>query len=46
MKPKKYSSQKTRSQHTYQFFKDRRNDPAWQEEFLRVKTIQRRNFIL
>lgn len=46
MKQKKYSSQKTRSQHTYQFFKDRRNDPAWHADFLRVRTIRRRNFIL
>ncbi|MCP0887035.1 hypothetical protein LB941_06765 [Ligilactobacillus sp. WILCCON 0076] len=46
MKIKKYSSQKTRAQHTYQFFKDRRNDPAWQEDFFRVKAIRRRNFIL
>lgn len=46
MSQKKYSSQKTRSLHTYQFFKDRRNDPAWQEDFLHVKAIRRRNFIL
>jgi len=46
MKAKTYLSEKTRSQHTYAFFKARRNDPEWQADFWRIKYIRRRNTLL
>jgi len=46
MKAKTYLSEKTRSQHTYAFFKARRNDPEWQADFWRIRYIRRRNTLL
>lgn len=39
---KTYFSNKTRAQHTYTFFKDRRDDPEWHDEFVRIRRIRRR----
>lgn len=39
---KTYFSNKTRAQHTYTFFKDRRDDPEWHDEFVRIRIIRRR----
>lgn len=46
MGQQKYSSQRTRTQHTYEFFKERQNDPAWRDDFLRIQAIRRRNRLL
>jgi len=46
MKNKTYLSQKTRSRHTYDFYKARRNDPEWQADFWRIRYIRRRNTLL
>ncbi|MFT8425012.1 MAG: hypothetical protein ABF682_04050 [Liquorilactobacillus sp.] len=46
MKPKTYPSKRTRSQHTYTFYKERRTDPAWREDYLRVRSIRQRTFII
>lgn len=37
MGQQKYSSQRTRTQHTYEFFKERQNDPAWRDDFYEFK---------
>ncbi|AUJ29096.1 hypothetical protein [Liquorilactobacillus hordei] len=46
MKPKTYPSKRTRSQHTYAFYKERRDDPAWREDYLRVRAIRQRALII
>lgn len=39
---KTYLSNKTRAQHTYAFFKNRKDDPEWHDEFIRIRGIRRR----
>lgn len=36
-----YESARTGSRHTYQFYKDRQNDPRWQEDFILVRKTRR-----
>lgn len=43
---KKYFSEHTRSKHTYQFFKDRRNDPKWHDEYLEVRAQRNRSILI
>jgi hypothetical protein len=38
---KKYLSRQTRSAHTYQFYKERRDDPRWHDDFLKIRTKRR-----
>lgn len=43
---KKYLSTKTRTKHTYNFYKERRNAPIWKGDYLRIKAIRQRNLVL
>lgn len=43
---KKYLSQSTRTKHTYEFYKERRDNPQWQDDFLKVRSMRRRNLII
>lgn len=43
---KTYLSNKTRAQHTYAFFKNRKNDPDWHDEFIRIRGIRRREKLI
>lgn len=43
---KKYLSNETQTKHTYDFYKERRNDPYWENDYLRIKAIRQRNMIL
>lgn len=46
MKPKTYPNKRTRSQHTYDFYKERQNDTSWRDDYLRVKSIRQRTIIV
>ncbi|WP_409022290.1 hypothetical protein ACE83Q_01030 [Dellaglioa sp. P0083] len=43
---KTYLSKGTRTKHTYEFYKDRQDNPQWRDDFLRVRLIRRRMIIL
>ena len=43
---KKYMSEHTRAKHSYKFFKERRNDPEWQEEFYEVRRLHWRSIFI
>ncbi|MCT6821966.1 MAG: hypothetical protein M3Z91_03295 [Lactobacillus apis] len=43
---RKYFSEHTRAKHTYQFFKDRRNDPKWHDEYLAVRSKRNRTIAI
>ncbi|MHC9532946.1 hypothetical protein ACVPPR_05945 [Dellaglioa sp. L3N] len=43
---KKYLSDRTRTGHTYEFYKDRQNNPQWRDDFLRVRATRRRNIVI
>lgn len=43
---KTYLSNKTRAQHTYAFFKNRKDDPEWHDEFIRIRGIRRREKLI
>lgn len=43
---KKYLSNQTRTSHTYEFYKDRQDNPKWRDDFLNVRAIRRRNIII
>ncbi|BDR60959.1 hypothetical protein [Lactobacillus xylocopicola] len=43
---KKYLSQHSRTRHTYQFFKERRNDPKWHDDYLRIRSLRLRLFLI
>lgn len=38
---KKYLSKRTRTKHTYEFYKQRRNSPQWRDDFLEVRKKRR-----
>ncbi|BDR59633.1 hypothetical protein [Xylocopilactobacillus apicola] len=41
-----YSNDRTGTHHTYQFYKDRKDDPHWRESYLAVRSIRRWENIL
>lgn len=43
---KTYLSKGTRTKHTYEFYKDRQDNPQWRDDFLRVRSIRRRNLAI
>ncbi|MBA1393805.1 hypothetical protein EQ500_07990 [Lactobacillus sp. XV13L] len=43
---KKYMSQHTRTRHTYRFFKERRNDPRWHDDYVRVHSLRTRSLVI
>ena len=40
---RKYYSSSNQTSHTYSFYKNRRDDPKWQGDYLRIKAIKQRN---
>ncbi|TYC48449.1 hypothetical protein ESZ50_08795 [Weissella muntiaci] len=43
---KKYLSSKTRTSHTFEFYRDRQDDPNWRDDYLRIKAIRRHDFFV
>lgn len=39
---KKYLSARTRTKHTYAFYKERRNNPQWHDDFIQVRSQRRK----
>ncbi|WP_208422249.1 hypothetical protein [Latilactobacillus fragifolii] len=39
---KKYLSTRTRTKHTYAFYKERRNNPQWHDDFIQVRSQRRK----
>ena len=39
---KKYLSARTRTKHTYAFYKERRNNPQWRDDFIQVRSQRRK----
>jgi len=45
MGQKKYISQRTRTTHTYSFYRQRRNDPNWRADYLEARTQRQRHIL-
>lgn len=43
---KKYYSQHSRTKHTYQFYKDRQNDPKWRNDFIEARSKRRKSIAI
>ncbi|TBX38725.1 hypothetical protein EUZ87_13040 [Lactiplantibacillus paraplantarum] len=46
MGQKKYISQRTRTTHTYSFYRQRRNDPNWRADYLEARTQRQRHILV
>ena len=46
MGQKKYISRRTRTMHTYSFYRQRRNDPNWRADYLEARTQRQRHILV
>ncbi|MFT8633619.1 MAG: hypothetical protein ABF741_12065 [Liquorilactobacillus ghanensis] len=43
---KKYHGRHSRPKHTYQFYKERQNDPKWKNDFIEARSKQRKSIVV